>query len=140
MRGRAIDAATRESLLTPEEREARRLAEEERNREFEEARARRRAEIDAQFATAYRSYTTTTYDTAGVVFHDRYRLDPDAFFTIREPDSPPPPTLNEQLLEAQRQASQCAQRGDARGQLMAIHEARRLRARIQLIKIGRAHV
>ena len=35
MRGRAIDAATRESLLTPEEREARRLAEEERNREFE---------------------------------------------------------------------------------------------------------
>ena len=66
MRGRAIDAATRESLLTPEEREARRLAEEERNREFEEARARRRAEIDAQFATAYRSYTTTTLNSEGV--------------------------------------------------------------------------
>ena len=145
MRGRAIDAATRESLLTPEEREARRLAEEERNREFEEARASRRMLINAEFDRAYRTYTTTTYDTAGVVFHDRMTLDSSGnlFYdtpAVRQPFALATPTLNEQLLEAQRQASQCAQRGDARGQLMAIHEARRLRARIQLIKIGRAHV
>ena len=85
MRGRAIDAATRESLLTPEEREARRLAEAEQLREFEEARASRRAQINAQFSQVYSEYehrwvstqtTTTTADGEPVfTFVDRMTLD-----------------------------------------------------------------
>ena len=54
-RGRRVDEATRLSLMTPEEREARRLAEEEQLRAYDEARRRQRAIVDEEFANAYRT-------------------------------------------------------------------------------------
>ena len=71
MRGRAVDAATRESLLTPEEREARRLAEEERNREYQEMRARRMALLNAEFDNLY---ATRTSEGLTLTFTDRYDI------------------------------------------------------------------
>ena len=131
-RGRRVDEATRLSLMTPEEREARRLAEEAQLREYQEARRRQRAEIDAQFTTAYRTYTTTSYDTTGVTFTERYRIDYDGFFTIHEPAvNPAPPSLNEQLQAAIQQADRCAQRGDNIGRVAATNMARNLRQEIQ---------
>ena len=73
MRGRAIDAATRESLLTPEEREARRLAEEERNREYQEMRARRMALLNAEFDNLYATRTSEGL-TLTLTFTDRYDI------------------------------------------------------------------
>ena len=116
--------------MTPEEREARQRAEEEQMRAYEEVRARERARIHGAFDQAYRSYTTTSYDTAGIVFHERYRIDPDAFFTIREPDSPPPPSLNEQLQAAIQEADRRARRGDRLGHVTALQTANNLRRQI----------
>lgn len=131
-RGRRVDEATRLSLMTPEEREARRLAEEEQLREYEEARRRQRAMVDEEFANAYRTYTTTSWTQTGVSITERYRLDYDSFFTIHEPAvNPAPPTLNERYDMALQEANRCAQRGDPRGQLTAIQTARRLRQEIQ---------
>ncbi len=125
-RGRRVDEATRLSLMTPEEREARRLAEEEQLRAYEEARARERARINSEFDLAYRTYTTTSYATTGVSITERYRIDYDSFFTIHEP-APPPPSLNEQLQAAIQEADRCAQRGDNLGRVNALNTARRLR-------------
>jgi len=131
-RGRRVDEATRLSLMTPEEREARRLAEEEQLRRFNEERRAMRAAVDAQFEQAYRSYTTTSYDTTGIVFHERYRIDYDSFFTIHEPAvNPAPPSLNESYEAALQEADRCARTGNPRGQLAAIQTARRLRQEIQ---------
>jgi hypothetical protein len=116
--------------MTPEEREARRLAEEAQMRVYEEVRARDRARIDGDLANAYRSYTTTAYATTGIVFHERYRIDADAFFNPPAMN-PTPPTLNERFEAALQEADRCAQRGDPRGQLAAIQTARRLRQEIQ---------
>lgn len=129
-RGRRVDEATRLSLMTPEEREARRLAEEEVDRQYAEMRYRQRAIVDEEFANAYRTYTTTSYATTGVSITERYRIDADAFFTIHEP-APPPPTLNERYDMALQEANRCAQRGDPHGQLAATQMARRLRQEIQ---------
>ena len=126
-RGRRVDEETRLSLMTPEEREARRLAEEEQLREYEEARRRQRAIVDEEFANAYRSYTTTSFDASGTPFIERYRIDYDGFFNV---PALPPPTLNERYEAALQEADRCAQRGDPRGQLAAIQAARRLRQEI----------
>jgi hypothetical protein len=118
--------------MTPEEREARRLAEAQQLREYEEARRRQRAMVDEEFANAYRTYTTTSWTQTGVSITERYRLDYDSFFTIHEPAvNPTPPTLNERYDMALQEANRCAQRGDPRGQLTAIQTARRLRQEIQ---------
>jgi len=131
-RGRRVDEETRLSLMTPEEREARRLAEAQQLREYEEARRRQRAMVDEEFANAYRTYTTTSWTQTGVSITERYRLDYDSFFTIHEPAvNPTPPTLNERYDMALQEANRCAQRGDPRGQLTAIQTARRLRQEIQ---------
>lgn len=131
-RGRRVDEATRLSLMTPEEREARRLAEEEQLRAYEEARARERARINSEFDLAYRTYTTTSYATTGVSITERYRIDSDAFFTIHEPAvNPTPPTLQERYNAAMQEVNRCAQRNDHRGQLTAMQTARRLRQEIQ---------
>lgn len=122
MRGRAVDALTRESLLTPEEREARRLAEEEQMRAYEEARARERARINGEFANAYRTYMVNGHEVG-------YDINYDQFFTIHEPD-PPPPTLQERYNAAMQEVNRCAQRNDHRGQLTAMQTARRLRQEI----------
>lgn len=131
-RGRRVDEATRLSLMTPEEREARRLAEEAQMRVYEEVRARDRARINGEFDRAHRSYTTTAYDTAGIVFHERYRINYDSFFTIHEPAvNPTPPTLQERYNAAMQEVNRCAQRNDHQGQLTAMQTARRLRQEIQ---------
>ncbi len=131
-RGRRVDEETRLSLMTPEEREARRLAEEAQLRAYEEARARERARINSEFDLAYRTYTTTSFDTTGVTFTERYRIDYDGFFTIHEPAvNPTPPTLNEQFRAAMQEADRCAQRGDNIGRVAATQTARRLRQEIQ---------
>jgi hypothetical protein len=118
--------------MTPEEREARRLAEEEQLRVYEEVRARDRARINAEFDRAYRTYTTTSWDSTGVVFNERYRIDYDSFFTIHETAvNPAPPTLNERYEAALQEADRCARSGNPRGQLTAIQTARRLRQEIQ---------
>lgn len=123
-RGRRVDEETRLSLMTPEEREARRLAEEAQLREYEEARRRQRAIVDEEFANAYRSYTTTSFDASGTPFIERYRIDYDGFFNV---PALPPPTLNEQLQAAIQEADRCAQRGDNLGRVNALNTARRLR-------------
>jgi hypothetical protein len=131
-RGRRVDEATRLSLMTPEEREARRLAEEEQLRAYEELRRRQRAIVDEEFANAYRTYTTTSYDTTGVTFTERYRIDYDSFFTIHSHEvNPTPPTLNERYEAALQEADRCARTGNPRGQLAATLTARRLRQEIQ---------
>lgn len=129
-RGRRVDEATRLSLMTPEEREARRLAEAQQLREYEEARRRQRAIVDEEFANAYRTYTTTSYNTAGVSITDRYRLDYDEFFNPPAMN-PTPPTLQERYNAAMQEVNRCAQRNDHRGQLTAMQTARRLRQEIQ---------
>jgi hypothetical protein len=105
--------------MTPEEREARQRDEEEQMRAYEEARQQRRMLVNAEFDRAYRTYTTTSYD-----------INFDSFFTIREPDSPPP-TLNERYIAAMQEVNRCAQRNDHQGQLTAMQTARRLRQEIQ---------
>ena len=131
-RGRRVDEATRLSLMTPEEREARRLAEEEHDRQYAEMQLRRRMLVNEEFDRAYRTYTTTSYDTTGVTFTERYRIDYDGFFTIHEPAvNPAPPSLNEQLQAAIQQADRCAQRGDNIGRVAATNMARNLRQEIQ---------
>lgn len=118
MRGRAVDALTRESLLTPEEREARRLAEEEQMRAYEELRRRQRAEIDVQFHDAYNTYTTNGYN----INYDEF-FNPPAM-------NPTPPSLNERYNAAMQEVNRCAQRNDHQGQLTAMQTARRLRQEI----------
>lgn len=133
-RGRRVDEATRLSLMTPEEREARRLAEEEQLRAYEQARARERARINSEFDLAYRTYTATSFDTTGVTFTERYRIDADAFFTIHSSEPAvnlTPPTLNESYEAALQEADRCARTGNPRGQLAATQTARRLRQEIQ---------
>lgn len=122
-RGRRVDEATRLSLMTPEEREARRLAEEEQLRAYEELRRRQRAIVDEEFANAYRTYTTRGYDLGVSISYDSF-FDPPAM-------NPTPPTLNERYDMALQEANRCAQRGDPHGQLAAIQAARRLRQEIQ---------
>ena len=118
--------------MTPEEREARRLAEEAQLRAYEEARARTHARIDGEFDRAYRTYTTASWTATGVVFNERYRIDSDAFFTIHEPAvNPAPPALEARYEAALQEADRCARSGNPRGQLTAIQTARRLRQEIQ---------
>jgi hypothetical protein len=114
--------------MTPEEREARRLAEEEQLRAYEEVRARERARINGEFDRAYRTYTTTSFDTTGVTFTERYRIDYDGFFTIHEPAvNTTPPTLQERYNAALQEVDRCARRNDHQGHLLAMQTARRLR-------------
>ncbi len=121
-RGRRVDEATRLSLMTPEEREARQRAEEEQLRAYEEARQQRRAQINEDFANAYRTYTTRGYDgyDLGVsISYDSF-FDPPAM-------NPTPPTLNGRYNAALQEVNRCAQRNDHQGQLLAMQTARRLR-------------
>jgi len=129
-RGRRVDEATRLSLMTPEEREARRLAEEEQLRAYEELRRRQRAIVDEEFANAYRTYTTTSYATTGVSITELYRIDYDEFFNPPAMN-PTPPTLDERYNAAMREADRCARRNDQQGHLLALQTARRLRQEIQ---------
>ncbi len=118
--------------MTPEEREARRLAEEAQLRAYEEARARERARINSEFDRAYRTYTTTSFTTTGEHFIERYRIDYDSFFTIHSHEvNPTPPTLNEQLQAAIQEADRCARRGDNLGRVNALNTARRLRVALR---------
>lgn len=133
-RGRRVDEETRLSLMTPEEREARRLAEEEHDRQYAEMQLRRRMLVNEEFDRAYRTYTTTSYDTTGVSITERYRIDYDGFFNVPAPypvPEPTPPTLNESYEAALQEADRCARTGNPRGQLAAIQTARRLRQEIQ---------
>ena len=122
-RGRRVDEATRLSLMTPEEREARRLAEEEQLRAYEEARARERARINSEFDLAYRTYTTRDYDIGFDVNYNEFFRPPAM--------NPAPPTLNESYEAALQEADRCARTGNPRGQLAATQTARRLRQEIQ---------
>ncbi len=126
-RGRRVDEATRLSLMTPEEREARRLAEEEQLRAYEELRRRQRAIVDEEFANAYRTYTTTRWTQTGVSITG---IDYDEFFNPPAMN-PTPPTLNESYEAALQEADRCARTGNPRGQLAATQTARRLRQEIQ---------
>ncbi len=126
-RGRRVDEATRLSLMTPEEREARRLAEEEQLRAYEELRRRQRAIVDEEFANTYRTYTTTRWTQTGVSITG---IDYDEFFNPPAMN-PTPPTLNESYEAALQEADRCARTGNPRGQLAATQTARRLRQEIQ---------
>lgn len=138
MRGRAIDAQTRDSLLTPEQRaELQRQQEEswrqqqERDRQYAEAVARRRAELDAQFNDAYMTYRA----------RDRYNLtwvnstdviNYDTFFDVPVTRRTPVPTLSlaERFNAAVQEADRCAQRGDTLGRVAATRMANELRRQI----------
>ncbi len=122
-RGRRVDEATRLSLMTPEEREARRLAEAQQLREYEEARRRQRAIVDEEFANAYRTYTTTRWTQTGVSITG---IDYDEFFNPPAMN-PTPPTLNERYNAALQEVDRCARRNDHQGHLLAMQTARRLR-------------
>jgi hypothetical protein len=116
--------------MTPEEREARRLAEEEHDRQYAEMQLMRRMQIDGEFANAYRTYTTTSWTQTGISITERYRFDYDEFFNPPAMN-PTPPTLNERYEAALQEADRCARSGNPRGQLTAIQTARNLRQEIQ---------
>jgi hypothetical protein len=130
-----VDAQTRRALLTPEQLEVARLAEEEYERQVEEMRRRHRAQIDAQFDRAYRTYTTTGWNLTG--YDLGVTINYDSFFDVPAPE-PPPPTLNERLDAALREADRCSQRGDRLGHINALQTAAQLRR--QIIRLSSATI
>jgi hypothetical protein len=110
--------------MTPEQIEAERVEHERAERAYQESQRRRRAEVDAMFASEY-----STYTTAGVPL---YSINFDTFFSppAMRAEPPPPLTLQERYNAALQEANRCAQRGDPHGQLQATNTARRLRTEI----------
>lgn len=122
--------------MTPEQIEAELIENERRDRESEEARRRRRAQIDAQFNAAYSTYTTTNWGstaTGTTIVSDW--LDAQAFFA---PPAMQPRlrqqvtelSLNERLQEAIQEADRRARRGDRLGHVTALQTANNLRRQI----------
>lgn len=94
--------------------------------------ARRRAEIDAQFADAYTTYRASDrYDMTWVNDSPVRGVHYHPFFSVPvTPSTPPQPTetsLHERFNAAVQEASRCAQRGDTLGRVAATRMANDLR-------------
>lgn len=131
VRGRAVDAATRHSLLTPEERAALDRQREEDSLQYAQAAARRRAEVNAVFTDAYQEYERQRYVMRWVNDGPNQGIHYNTFFDT--PSSPPQPTettLHERFNAAVIEADRCARRGDTLGRVAATRMANDLRRQI----------
>lgn len=108
---------------------------EEHDRQYAEMQARRRAEIDAQFADAYTTYRASDrYLSTWSAVNATDRIDYHPFFNVpdtrRTPPQPTETSLNERYDAAIIEASRCAQRGDTLGRVAATRMANQLRRQI----------